>query len=515
MIDNKENMAQVNNQRILKNTTYLYLRMFLGLVVSLFTARVILDALGAVDYGLNHVVGGLVTMFSFVNGSLSSSTSRFISYEIGKGNDDNLSRTFSNAFVIHFALAAIVVALGETIGVYIVNNVMNIPADRLSACDLLWQCVLLGVFLKIVTVPMNAMIIAFEKMGVYACVGLFDIIARLLVVFLVKYSPYDKLVSLALLNALVSLIDFAVYYTYTKLTFSLFVSYSLKCEMPIIRKMLRFTIWEFIGSTAVMLRTAGVNLLLNLFFSPIANAANAIAYRVNSAIVGFTANFTKAANPQIIKSYAAEEFVDMKKLIMRSGKITYYLLMLLSFPVIFECDYILHLWLGDNVPEDAVVMTKLVLVISMIDTFTYSIGCAVQATGQVKNYQLVVSGINLLAFPLSWVSFKLGMPVYSGLVVVMVCSLVSLGARMPFLKNLLHISPSEYILKVFLRVGMVSIVSLIPPFVLVHYIVDSGVRCVSMVLLTTIVSLTAIMLCGLEGEERAFVKDAVSKHLKK
>lgn len=502
-------MSQINSKRVLKNTIYLYLRMLLGLVVSLITARVILDALGVVDYGLNDVVGGMISLFAFVTTTLSTSASRFMSYSIGKGEQNELRKVFSNAFIIHLYVALIVLILGETFGIYLVNYVLNIPDSRLFACNILWQTVIVGSCISILSVPMSAMVISHEKMNVFAYIGMFDIFARLFIVFLVKYSPFDKLISLAFLNLGVSVFDILFYYIYCKLKFSEVILFCLYKDKDVQKSMLGLIGWNIIGALANMLRHTGLSLLLNIFFGPVANASNAIAYRVNNAIMGFTGNFTTAVNPQITKAYAAAEYEGLKKLIFRSGKLTYYMLMLICFPIIFECEYILHVWLGTSIPEETFVLTRLVLVIAMIDTFTFSIGCAVQATGNVKNYQLVVSGIALLIFPISWVLFKCGYPLYWGLIIYMICSILSLLSRLYFIETLLHIRVVDYCKNVFFRTSLSSFLCLIYPIIVCNCMVDSTIRCITIVLGCVIFSLIIIWFIGLNQSERNFFRELI------
>ena len=508
-------MSQINNKTILKNTVYLYMRMLLGLIVSLITARVILDALGVVDFGLNDVVGGMVTLFSFVGATLSTSTSRFLSYSIGEGNQKDLSKIFSTAFFINFIIGVIVVILGETLGVLLVNNVLDIPSERLFACNVLWQTIIIGSFISMIQVPLSSLVISYERMNVYAYIGMFDIFARLAIVYLVKYSPFDHLITLAILNLLVCLIDFSFYYFYCRRQFPNVANVRIKRDKDTQKSILGFTGWSILGSFANMLRHSGLSILLNIFFGPIANAANAVAFRVNNAIMGFTSNFTMAVNPQIIKSYAAQEFEGMKYLIFRAGKLTYYLLLVLCLPVIFECDYILHLWLGNDIPDSSIIMTQLVLIISMVDTFTYSIGCAVQATGRIKYYQLVISGISLLIFPLSWLLFKLGFPVYTGLVIYFLCSFVALWVRMYFIKSLLHISPTEYINNVFVKTTIVTVLSIIVPIVLSFLVSESGFRCLIMIFAIELITIPLIWFLGVDEAERSFVKQLFGKLIKK
>lgn len=508
-------MSQINNKTILKNTVFLYMRMLLGLIVSLITARVILEALGVVDFGLNDVVGGMVTLFSFVGATLSTSTSRFLSYSIGKGDQGDLSKIFSTALFIHLVIGVIVVVLGETLGLLLVNNVLDIPDDRLFACNVLWQTILIGSFVSMLQVPLSSLVISYERMNVYAYIGMFDIFARLAIVYLVKYSPFDHLITLAALNLFISLVDFSIYYFYCKYQFPEVTIFKIKYDKDKQKEILGFTGWSILGSLANMLRHSGVSILLNLFFGPIANAANAIAFRVNSAIMGFTSNFTMAVNPQIIKSYAAQEYEGMKNLIFRAGKLTYYLLLVLCLPVIFECDYILHLWLGNDIPESSIIMTRLVLIISMVDTFSYSIGCAIQATGRIKNYQIVISGISLLIFPLSWILFRFGCPVYTGLIIYLFCSFIAMFVRLHFTNKLLDIPVKEYIYEVLGKTFMVTLLSLLAPVTISLILEESTVRCLLMISIVELILLMIICFFGINKTERLFVRKSISGFIKR
>lgn len=508
-------MSQINNRRVLKNTLYLYIRMLFGLIVSLITARVILDALGVIDYGLNNVVGGMVTMFSFITNTLSTSSSRFMSYSIGQGETESLRKVFSNAHFIHFVIGIVVILLGETLGLYLINFILNIPPERIFACNVLWQTVLIGSFMSILTVPMSALVISHERMNVYAYIGLFDIVIRFVIVYLVKFSPFDKLITLAILNLFVPLVVISLYTIYCKRNFSKEMSFSLKRDKDILKQMLSFTGWNIIGSLSNMLRHTGLNMLLNVFFGPIANAANAIAFRVNNAIVTFTGSVTTAVNPQIIKAYAAGEHEGMKNMIFKYGKLTYYILLMLCLPVLFECNYILRLWLGDVFPPDAIILTRIVLIISMVETFTYSIGCAVQATGRVKDYQILTSGISLAIFPLSWALFYFGYPMYYGLIIYLICSIIALLARLYFVKTLLNISISEYCYKVFARTSIATIFTLPLPLIIYDIMPEGFIKCLIIILAVEIAAAIAIWGCGLEKEEKEFIRITILNFFKR
>lgn len=501
----------VNTKRIAQNTFFLYIRTFIGLIVSLLTARVVFNALGIIDYGLNNVVGGVLGLITFVNNTLSASTSRFLAFEIGRGDKKQLSRIYTNAFFIHFIFACIVVLFGESIGLYMVNHVLVIPENRLFACNVLYQTVIFSTFIGLSQVQNGALIVAYEKMNIFAYLSVYDIVAKLLIVYIVPISPFDKLITLAILTFAVDLSVRIFNIYYCKKKFPDVFNWSLRYDKSTLKSMMGFSSWSLFGSIASMSRTVGLNFLLNIFFGPLANAANAIAYRVNSAIVQFTSNFTTAVNPQITKSYAAKEYESMKKMIFRSGKFTYYLLMLLCLPVIFEVKYILHLWLGGDVPEDAFIMTVLVLTISMTETFTFSMGCAIQATARIRNYQLAISGILLSIFPIAYIAFKLGAPPYSGLVVYLCISIIGLACRMFFLKSLLDISPWDYTNKVFRHTLQVSLVCSLVPLGITCLMESSLLRVFLVVIASEITSIAGIWFLGIDESERIFLKRVCAK----
>ena len=506
---------QSNNKRIAKNTVFLYAQMLLGMIVSLFTARIILQALGIEDFGLNNVVGGVITLFSIVTAVLNSATSRFLTVELGKDDAVAMRKVYKNSLSLYLLLALFVLLLEETVGLYLVNRTLSIPDDRIFACNFLYQTIVLSSIVSLFVVPAGSLIIAYEKMDIYAYLGVGEIISKCLVVYIVMISPCDKLMSLAFLNLLIFFVIATIKILYCKKSFSEVFSFSLGWNKSLIRSMLGFSFWNLIGSAAYILRIQGINILINVFFGPIVNAANAIAYQVNSAVNSFVTNFSTAVNPQITKTCASEQYEQMKNLIFRSGKFTYYMLMMLCFPILFETDFILHLWLGDNVPEYTVIMTRIVLLISMVETFTYSIGCAVNATGNVKYYQLVICTIMLLIFPITWVLFKMGFPPYCGLIVYLITSISALFARFFFMEKLLDISPVEYTKKVYSHTILVSILSLIIPSMLCYYLNDGWLRLIIVFITVEVVNSVVIWTVGLDNNEKSFLLSIINKLLKR
>ncbi|MCD8290396.1 MAG: hypothetical protein LUC91_02715, partial [Prevotella sp.] len=345
--------------------------------------------MGVVDYGLCNVVGGVGVVFSYINNSMSTATSRFLSYELGRNDKTKVREIFANAFLLHARLALMVLILGETIGVYIVNKILSIPPDRLYACNVLYQFVIISVMLAITQVPFNSLIISHEKMDVYAYVGIIDAFAKCAVAYALCITPIDRIITYGALLTFVGLFIYVFYLSYCKWKFSDVINFTIHSKKDLMRQMFGFTLWGLLGSSANMLRNNGVNILINIFFGSAVNAANAIAYNVNAAITNFTNNFTMSMNPQIIKTYAAKDYENNKKLIFRGGRFSFFLLVLLCYPILFETEYILHLWLGDY-PGYSAIFTRLVIILSMVEIFNPSIGCAVQATGKIKYYQIVI-----------------------------------------------------------------------------------------------------------------------------
>jgi O-antigen/teichoic acid export membrane protein len=504
----------MDTKRIAKNTLFLYMRMLLVMFVSLFASRVLLNALGESDYGLNNVLAGVIVVFSFINGSLSAATSRYLTYALGKNEEGGVERVFAMSLKIHGVMALIVATLGLIFGGYIVNSVMNIPPERLFASNIVFFTVVVTSIISIVQVPFNSLIISHEKMSVYAYVGITEAIAKLVIPYLIMIYGGDKLIFLALLQMTLIVLMFCFYVWYCKRTFGMRLSFAGGMDRKLGIEMLGYSSWSMIGSGANMLKTQGVNLLINIFFGTVVNAANALAYSVNAAVISFTNNFTMAMNPQIIKTYASGKMNEMKQLLFSGGKMSFFLLMYLCLPLMFETEYILELWLV-NVPEYANIFTRLVLSLTMVECFAYTIGYAVQATGKIRNYQIVISGLTMLNFPVSFLLYYLGMPPYTALIVSVCISFTTLISRLYFIKNLLKISPMEYFIQVLLRSFLVLGLSFpLPLWVCVN--MEYGfLRLVCVVLMVLVMNSVVIWFVGLNQTERLSVKSLILKMIKR
>ena len=379
-------MMQTASKRIAKNTLYLYFRMFITLVVGLFTSRVVLQALGIEDYGIYNVVAGVVVMFSFINNSMATATQRFITYALGKEDDDYLKRIFSTSVLIFFAIAALIIILSETVGLWFLCNKMQIPPERMDATLWVYQFSILTTVIGLFGIPYNAIIIAYEKMDVFAYLTILDVVLRLVIVFALIFFPIDKLVLYASLIMAIQILIYLCYRFYCQKHFKV-VSFNLLFDKSLFKEMFIFSGWTMTGNTSVVCYTQGLNILLNIFFGPAVNAARGVAVQVQTVIRNFCVNFQTAINPQITKSYAQSDFHLLHSLIITSSKFSFFLLFLLSLPVMFEATFVLKAWLG-VVPEHTENFIRLILMTSMIIALSNPLIIALQATGHIKKFQI-------------------------------------------------------------------------------------------------------------------------------
>ena len=396
-----------NNKRIAKNTLLLYMRMLFMMAVSLFTSRITLAALGVTDYGIYNVVGGMVAMFSILSGSLSVTIGRFITVEVGKGDKERLKTIFSTSVSIQICMALVICLIAEVAGVWFLNNKMVIPVDRLYAAHWVLQLSILTFLVNLISVPYNAVIIAHERMSAFAYISILEVVLKLVIVYLLYVSPVDKLIVYAVLLALVAVVIRLVYGSYCKRHFDE-AHYRFCFDKNLLRDMFGFIGWAFWGNAMVVLKDQGTNVLLNLFCGPAVNAARGVAMQVNNAVYSFVQNFMMAVNPQITKSYSAGNVNDMHKLIIRSAKFGFFILLMLLMPICANIDYILGLWLVE-VPEHTANFIVLVLLYSLLDCYGHPLITGVLAEGDIKRYEIALTIIYFLNFIASYVFLKLGM----------------------------------------------------------------------------------------------------------
>ena len=497
-----------NNKRIAKNTLLLYLRMLFMMAVSLYTSRVVLHTLGIEDFGIYNVVGGVVAMFSVISGSLSAAISRFITYELGKGDKDKLIRIFSSSVTIQLGLGFIILILAEVVGMWFLNTQMTIPTNRIYATNWVFQLSILTFIINLISVPYNAAIIAHEKMSAFAYISILEVVAKLIIVYMLLWSPFDKLIFYAILMAAVALIIRFVYGYYCKQHFEE-CTYRFIFDKELLKKMFSFAGWNFIGAASAVLRDQGGNIVINLFCGPTVNAARGIAYQVNSAISGFVNNFMMALNPQITKSYAAGNKEYMMTLIHQGARLSFYILLILSLPVIINAHYILTLWLK-IVPNHTTLFVQLVLIFAMSESISNPLMTAMLATGNIRNYQIVVGGLQIMNLPISYILLRNGCIPETVLIVAICISQCCLVARLYMLRKMIGLSIRKYISKVYFNVLTVTILSAIIPYTLSCYFSETFVNFIIICIISVICTFIVMYFIGSNKEERRFILSKIT-----
>ena len=448
----------VNNQRIAKNTLLLYFRMIFLMLISLFTSRVVLQALGVEDYGIYNVVGGFITLLSFINGAISSSTSRYITFALGKNDNAGLVKVFSTCKLTHLVIACIVLLFGETAGLWFVLNKLQISDGRMTAALWVYHCSIVSTVVMILSVPYNACIIAHEKMSAFAYISIFEAIAKLAIVYILMVGLADKLILYAVLILCVQIIIRVIYSWYCYRHFEESKA-KIAFDKQLFKEIISFAGWNLWGNLAAALFTQGVNIVLNIFFGPVVNAARGIAVTMQSAVQQFAVNFQTALNPQITKTYASGEINAMHTLICRSSKFTFILLFCLSLPLMVETRFVLNLWLG-QIPDYTVSFIRLILCICIIDAMANPFMTAAAATGKGKRYQLTIGSILLLIVPFSYLALRLGGPPESVFIVHLTIIIITFVIRIVIIRSMIKFSISYYLSKVIIPVALIGIISI-------------------------------------------------------
>ena len=505
--------ASDNNKRIAKNTLMLYFRMIFLMLVSLYTSRVVLNALGVEDYGIYNVVGGVVAMFSILSGSLSSAISRFITFELGRGDIDKLKKVFSASVTIQMLLSAIIVVLIEIIGVWFLNNKMVIPPERIYAANWVLQLSVVTFVVNLISIPYNAAIVAHEHMSAFAYISILEAVGKLLVAFLITRSPIDKLIFYAILLTVIAVLIRMVYGWYCNKKF-IECHYHFRWDKSLLKEMFGFAGWNYIGNSSVLLRDQGGNIIINLFFGPAVNAARGVAVQVQHTITGFVTNFMTALNPQITKSYASGNHKYMMTLIFQGARLSFYMLLILSLPVLLDTHYILVLWLK-LIPEHTVPFIRLSLLFSLLDSISYPMITAMLATGRIRNYQIIVGGSNMMNLPLSYFFLYLGYAPETVFIIAIVISQICLAARLYMLRGMINLRVRDFIKKVYLNVLFVGTISSVVPWYISVILDDSLFNFIFLCLISILFTSTTIYFVGCNRGEREKVKTYILNFKKK
>lgn len=492
-----------NNKRIAKNTLLLYIRMLFLMGISLYTSRVVLSALGVDDFGIYNVVGGVVAMFTMISGALSAAISRFITYELGTNNLDNLKKVFSSSVTVQIGLTIILIILAETIGLWFINHKIIIPEQRMVAANWVYQFSIFTFAINLISIPYNAAIIAHEKMSTFAYISIFEGISKLIIALTIIATPIDKLIFYAFSLMLISIIVRFIYGFYCKKNFKECI-YHFSYDRTFLKKIFAFAGWNMIGATSAVCRDQGGNIIINLFFGPAINAARGIAMQVNTAIQGFVWNFQMALNPQITKNYASGNYEQMYKLVFQGARFSFYILLLIALPVFINTNYILSIWLKE-VPAHTVNFLRLIILFSLCESLSGTLITLMYATGNIKNYQIVVGGLQLLNLPLSYICLKLGSPSEVIFIIAIGISLLCMLARLIMLKLQAALSITFFLKQVLLNTSLVAFSAIILPYIFSAIIPTSFFNFILLCIISFISTVMAILFVGCVKNERKVI----------
>lgn len=504
---------QTNDKRLAKNTVVLYIRTIILMLVSLYTSRVVLDVLGVDNYGIYNVVGGAIMMFSVVSGSISNAISRFITFELGRGQRETLKEVFISSVNIQIGISIVVLILGETFGLWFLNSYMNIPEGRLSAANWVLHCSLIAFIINLLSIPYNACIIAHEKMTAFAYIGILDALLKLLVVVALPFFLYDKLIVYSLLIVVVALVIRIVYVVYCSKHFEE-CHYHYSFNKVLIREMAGFSGWQFLTNTCWIVNTQGVNVLSNIFFGVKINAARGIAHQVEGAVLQFIGNFMTALNPQLVKSYAQGETKRFFDLICRGAKFSYYMLLLLALPIMLETNFILSLWLK-QVPEFTVLFVRLSIISSLMNMLGNTGVSACMATGNIKRYTIIISIVGYTVFPITWLVFYFGMPAETAYIVFIIVYFIIIFVRLYVMKDLLKFPPMMFIKNVLIAIVPVTIVAVLFPLILILLLEESFSRFILLTFISLAATSLSVYFLGLRHSEKEFISSFIIKKIGK
>ena len=500
-----------NNKRIAKNTLLLYFRMLLTMAVSLYTSRIVLNALGVEDFGIYNVVGGVVAMFTFINGSTSGATQRFLSFALGKNDPKHLKKTFSTCLIIHVILSIIMFLVVESIGLWFLWNKLQIPPDRMDAAFGVFQCSVVSMLVMIMSIPYNATIIAHERMSAFAYISIFETFSKLAIAYLIMCSPFDKLTLYAILLLLVQIIVRFCYSIYCNRHFTE-SKFQWCFDKSLFKEMLVFSGWTMNGNLAVIGYTQGLNILLNIFFGPVVNAARGIAVQVQTAVYGFCTNFQMAVNPQITKSYAKGDYAYMHRLVITCSKYSFFLLLFLSLPVILQSTLVLTWWLK-IVPEQTEIFLVLILCTNMLNALSRPVVTSIHATGNIKKFQIIEGSLLLTILPIAYLLLRYAhAPAYMVFVVHLIVETLTQYVRIRIVLPQIKMSIKEYYIKTIIPIMKVTCTGVIIPLVLYFAIKEQNLYSFLLISIVCVISIAAsVYFFGCTENERIVLYNQIHK----
>lgn len=504
-----------NNKRLLKNSIILYARMILSLIITLYTSRLVLQSLGIEDFGMFSVVGGTVTIMSFLSGAMASANQRFFSYTLGGSGKSSieLKNIFNTSLNIHFIIIMIGVIVALTFGLYLVGSVLNIEPGKQEAAKFIFYCAVFSFCCSVIQVPYNALIIAHEKMAVFAALGIIDAVLKFSIAISLQFLASDKLETYGFLLCISSFLVFILNMAYVRIRFSC-SKYSFSWDQKLFNTLISYTGWNLFGNLSSVMSIQGINIVLNVFFGVTVNASRAIAFQVQMAVTGLVNSLMTAISPQIVKSYANGDFSYMQHLIFKGTKYSFILMFLISLPLMLQIDYILDFWLG-VVPDDANIFCQLILVDSLIVVLSSGLMTAFQATGKIKAYQVIVGGILLLNIPISYVLLSFGAAPYIVAWVAIMLSVLAFGARIVLLTKVMNFDVMSFFKLVILRAISIVVAAGLPSIIVNSIELTTNLKFFVVVSSSILFIVITVYFLGLDGDERSFLKKILASSISK
>lgn len=505
---------QSNNKRIAKNSIFMAIRMVFVLGITLYTTRVILNILGVEDYGVYNVVCGFVSMFAFLNISMSNGIQRFFNYELGKNGVDGANKVYNTALLIQSILAIIIIILTESLGLWYLHNKMVIPDGRMFAAEWIFQFSVMSFLFIIMQAPYAAAVMAHERMDFYAIVSVLDAVLKLGIVFAIPVLPGDKLIVYGLLYSLINILNFVIYYIYCKKNFAE-IKIKRYFDKSLFQSMLGFSGWNIFGSISGVMKEQGINLVINLFFGPVVNAARGVAAQINGGLQSFVSNITTPVRPQVVQSYARGEYVRTMNLTYSVSKLSCCFLYLCALPVVLEIDYILRLWLGNTIPDHTNTFVIIVILTSFVNNLNAAVSGVIHASGKMMVYQTVSSTISLMCVPCSYFGLKFGMSPEFALLMVMGWAAISQIASLFILKTIVSYSIRDYVKSVLWPLLAVMIVTFWPALFIHEYMTSGFIRFLIVGITSVSASSLGIYYIALNRSERGLINSFLSKFKQK
>lgn len=507
-------MSTTSNKTIAKNAGFLYLRMIVVMMVTFFTSRIILQSLGETDYGVYNVVGGIVTMMAFLNGALGASTSRFLTYHLGRGNVKALKDTFAATLNLHICIAILVVLLGETIGLWFFYEKLNIPEDRMNAAFWVYQFSIITTCINFTQVPYNASIISHENMSIYAYVGLYDALSKLAIAYLIFISPWDSLFFYALLLMLNTILVQGFYRFYTHKRYE-------ECQFHLIfnkylyKQLLSYSGWDMFGGVASVAQGQGINIVLNMFFGPSVNAARAIAVQIQTGVTAFVQNVLVAFRPQVIKNFAAGNTSEMYRLTFRASKISYILMLAMTLPICFEMNFILKLWLGESYPENTATFAIIMLLNMQLEVIHSAYLMCYHAIGKIQLGNSICGSLMILSLPISWFVLKAGAPSESVFVVILLINFICQFIGWLIVHKYEKYNYWTLVKEIYLPCTLISMLASIFPFSIINYMNQGWSRFIVVLIIGDVIILLLSWLIALSKGERQIVLQMIKSKIRR